>query len=491
MTPPRLRLALIIPGAVSLGAYEAGALTALLRLIRSSEGDIVVDTIVGASAGSVTGALLANALLTGKGDEDLEELWVRQTTISRLLAGHSAPGRPSAPLSSDLLERWARSRLTGAGIQPGVEEIALVVSIANLRGLRYRLAQSQMERAVVADTYRDAQAFLLGPDTDWEAVIQAAIASAANAFAFSPVRITRRKADYPPNVEFAGDTADLWYTDGGTVYNVPLGFGFDAVFDPGSMGLGDRRFREPRLFLLLNPHPTAPPRRWPREGDPTFMQTATRALSLATQQSIFDDLRRAEKTNSRIDARIQLQRRLGRLLPGDEGLASALTEMGEWLWERKRQIRGLVGTEVGPASLEEDLVRRGLSASPSSVLDFVLDEVTDTRGKETAQIEIVSPDRDAGETPVTDLLAGERLLHFFGFFLQRARESDFGLGYRNLRTWWEAFEPEPRLEIPPHRFEDVKDGGSLTMRDVQPAWERWATLGRLGVRYTTEAFRKR
>ena len=92
------RIALVIPGAVSLGAYEAGALTALLRLIRASGGAIVVDTIVGASAGSVTGALLAHALLTGRGDEDLEDLWVRQTSITNLLAGKGAPGRPRAPL---------------------------------------------------------------------------------------------------------------------------------------------------------------------------------------------------------------------------------------------------------------------------------------------------------------------------------------------------------------------------------------------------------
>jgi predicted acylesterase/phospholipase RssA len=48
-TEPALRIA--------LGAYEAGALTA-----RASEGRIVIDTIVGASAGSVTGALVAHAL---------------------------------------------------------------------------------------------------------------------------------------------------------------------------------------------------------------------------------------------------------------------------------------------------------------------------------------------------------------------------------------------------------------------------------------------
>jgi hypothetical protein len=289
---------------------------------------------------------------------------------------------------------------------------------------------------------------------------------------------------------FEGDSADFWYTDGGTVYNVPLGFAFDAVFEPGSLGLGDRRFGERRVFLLLNPHPTAPPARWPSRGDPSFVQTAARSLALATQQSLFDDLRRAEKTNSRVLARLELQRRLGELLPDDAALGDAITGMGEWLWERKRAIRGLVGSDAGPVTLQEELARRGLPDSPLSALDLVLDEVSDTRGKEAAAIEIVSPDHDAGETPVADLLAGERLLHFFGFFLQQARESDFGLGYRNLRSWWATFEPDAELSIPPHPLEGVTAGGRLSMRDVQPWWGRWWTLGRLGSRYANEALKR-
>ena len=31
------------------------------------------------------------------------------------------------------------------------------------------------------------------------------------------------------------------------------------------------------------------------------------------------------------------------------------------------------------------------------------------------------------------------MISFFGFALKKARESDFGLGYRNTRAWWEGF----------------------------------------------------
>lgn len=477
---------MVIPGAVSLGAYEAGALTALFRLIDASRGRIVLDTIVGASAGSVTGAILAHALLTGRGADALEDLWVRQASIQNLLAGRTLPGRPRAPLSTQVLERWARAHLTGEGIGPDAEPIVMVVSIANLRGLRYRIAQPESARTIPADTFRDARAFLLGPDTAWSLVTEAAIASAANAFAFAPVRIQRRREEYPANVELPQDVFDAWYTDGGTVYNVPLGYALDAVYDPDAIGLPPRWFREPRVFLLLNPHPTSPPERWPASAEPTFVRTAGRASSLSRQQSLFDDLRRAEKTNSRVLARFQLQARLGTLLPDDERLGSAIRDMAAWAWARKRTIRGLLGRDPGPDTIEEELARRGAPSSVDALLDFVLDESTETRGKDAAPIEIVSPDVEAGEVPVGDLLAGERLLHFFGFFLQAARESDFGLGYRNLRAWWRSFARDSDIEIPPHRLEEAPPGGLLSIRDVRPAWYRWWLTLRIAARYARE-----
>ncbi len=486
MAQPELRLATVIPGAVSLGAYEAGALTALLGLIRASQGRIVLDTIVGASAGSITGLILAHSLLTGGGDDDLEELWVDQTTIANLLAGRTRPGRPRAPLSTALLERWARKKLLTGTISRNHESIALVISIANLKGLRYGVAQPESARAIRADTYRDAQAFMLGPDSDLQPVINAALASAANALAFAPVRISRRRADYPSNVEFPGEAADFWYTDGGTVYNVPLGFALDAVFDPEDLGLTLRRFKEARSFVLLTPHPTAPPPRWPAHGDPTFRLTAARAFELARQQSMYDDLRRAEKTNSRILARFRFQAGLQSLLPGDEPLRRVVEDLATWAWSRKREIRGLLGGDQGAGTIEEELARRGEATGVLSQLDFVLDELTGTGGKDEARIEVVSPELEAGETPVTDLLAGEPLLHFFGFLLKQARESDFGLGYRNFRTWWEAFRPDWDVPIPPHRLESMAPAGRLSMRDVRPAVARWWLTFRLGVRYVRE-----
>lgn len=120
----------------------------------------------------------------------------------------------------------------------------------------------------------------------------------------------------------------------------------------------------------------------------------------------------------------------------------------------------------------------------------MLDEVSDTRGKEAVLIEIVSPDVDAGTVPVAELLAGEKLLHFFGFVMKEARASDFGLGYRNFRTWWSSFAPDSGFVVPPHDLEHAPLRGGLSMRDVRPAWRRWWLTARLGLRYARELVRK-
>ena len=65
----RLKLALTISGAVSLGAFEGGALAALLTGLQAlDEGEdrpIEIDVIGGASAGSITGLLAAWVLQQG------------------------------------------------------------------------------------------------------------------------------------------------------------------------------------------------------------------------------------------------------------------------------------------------------------------------------------------------------------------------------------------------------------------------------------------
>src|SRR5437762_2030566 len=134
-----LRIGLIVAGAVSLGSYEAGALTALTDVVRRSNGQILIDTIVGASAGSITGLLLAHALLKGSGVEDQRTLWVDKTDMDILLQKGRIPGRPDGPLSPKNLLDWAAGQLGHSNGPIQTEPIYLVMSVANLQGLTFRM----------------------------------------------------------------------------------------------------------------------------------------------------------------------------------------------------------------------------------------------------------------------------------------------------------------------------------------------------------------
>ncbi len=509
---PQVRLALVISGAVSLGAYEAGALTGLLRLIRASNGSIVVDTIAGASAGSITGLILAHALLSGAGEDDLEELWVRLASIETMLKGRAKPGRPSAPLTTTALEDWAAGALARSGPQPiQTEPIAMVLSITNIRGLRYDLAQAIPGRTVQADTFRDARAFLLEQGVNWADPMQTALASGANAFAFAPVRLDRHRSEYPPSVEFPkGDPAHFWYTDGGTVYNEPLGFAIDAITDPDALQVQrpPQRLVDPdgkRLFLLVHPDPSAPPEVWPPGGgDPTFRSASLRAMTkLAPSQSAFDDLRRLEKTNSRILARWQVQAALTTLLgrlSAEEG-SEVVRRMAGVTVRRKVVVRSLTGGEIG-ADLQAlaaavDATEPLDPATMFSLVDVALDEASGTGSKDIIDVEVVSPELDLEHRRPHDILAGEKMGHFFGFALSAARESDFGLGYGHFRLWWEAFRampPEgwqalPGIPVPAHPLEEKATGGELSLKDIG-TWTKLRLAVRLGWRYLREVLRR-
>ena len=69
----RVRIALTISGAVSLGAFEGGALAALITGVQAAQRlatdrqqpDLRIDAFGGASAGAITAVLAARAVTAG------------------------------------------------------------------------------------------------------------------------------------------------------------------------------------------------------------------------------------------------------------------------------------------------------------------------------------------------------------------------------------------------------------------------------------------
>jgi hypothetical protein len=144
----KLRLSLTIPGAVSLGAYEGGALAALILAAKAlGEDTLVIDTIAAASAGSITGLLTARSLLR---DVDpvklLSEAWVANVSFQAMRCTTT-----ESPLSSTALNDMANAVLGPQGVPDGpqanwqVQPIRLSMALASLAGLNYVLADLEQD----------------------------------------------------------------------------------------------------------------------------------------------------------------------------------------------------------------------------------------------------------------------------------------------------------------------------------------------------------
>ena len=321
----RLRLALTLPGAVSLGAYEGGALAALLVAVQHLDGAVVIDSIASASAGSVTALLADRALARGADPIELmTKAWVDLDALSDMVTHDTA-----APLSSQSLTVMAEKLLGANGVSDGpqdrrqVEPVRLSMVLASLSGLSYRLASLERDTPLDASTYVDWYRAEITGDTSPAGYLthaEAAIASGSNAIGFPP-KLLDRSADEATYLA-AGilnfpRSGEYWYTDRGTIDNEPLGRTIDLA-----PPIEDD---EQRLFVLLHADPAAASRSgiWQDTSEePSWLRTAMRAVSISRSQSIYDDLKRLEKTNSRLRWKNFVMAAL------EQGLADGLNQAG-------------------------------------------------------------------------------------------------------------------------------------------------------------------
>jgi hypothetical protein len=445
----KLRIGLTIAGAVSLGSYEGGALAALLTAVQAMGPEaVVIDAITGASAGAITAVLAAQCLLRGlQPIEAMKASWVDLPSLSRL-ATHDM----GSPLSAKVLAEEAKKLLATGGVPGGApmqpDNIDLAITITTLGGFDYRIVSLMKTTPVDAVTYLDWAEFTLKPDstdTVYAAAAEAALASAANAVGFPPKLLRRTPEDIakavangvlnPPNPN------GTWYTDGGTVNNEPFGRLLDVI--------GGEDPRANRLLLLVHPSATKPPPvdAWvdPTE-QPRWTRTGLRAKKINGAQSIYDDLRRLEKTNTRVVSVEDLARAI-------EGAVTTSADR-DALFDAVRAF--VTDYEQRHAVINEVIGRGRPAAARVAVADDVslvdllvtaLGRASGLEGKHTAKVEIVTPDLDPSQRPSEDLLAGEKLGHFFGFTAERFRRSDFALGYRNMTTFL-------RDDLPKHGVAD-------------------------------------
>jgi len=453
-------LALTISGAVALGAYEGGALGALLVAVQELCRDggpppIRVDAMGGASAGSITAMLAARALLAG-----LDPVYVMyQAWVKRDSLGNMRTHDAHAPLSVDAIRDMAVDLLdpkdpdaTGRPVQPS--DIRVDMALACLRGLTYNVARlhgtpievtTYLDWATFTFTTKQTAEDFLKPDN--ASPLEFALASGANELGFPPRVLNRKVREEDKQalkeIELVDPPKDwpgwLWYTDGGTIDNEPLGRTFDVANQVDDADGGEYR----RLHLLVHPHPTANPKgqEWmDPDHQPPWTTTLIRGDHIQRTQNLFSDLRNAEKANSRIEWADRLAAAVTPLLEADQSGAwrDALAGVVAEIQGQKEAIRAKKPDAAdAPAAPPA-------SGSGEELFRQVVGLVSGLTGKQQADVHVVSPLilEEAKGKPVEELLAGEFLGHFGGFLDEKLRISDFALGYRSMQTWLEKYLPD-------------------------------------------------
>lgn len=453
-----VRLAVSIPSAASLGAYEAGASAALITALhRLNSGHaetgaprVHIDAIGTTSAGSLVGLLAARCLLAGLDARYvLWQAWVENASLDLLLTGSG-----DAPLSMDAMEHRLHGLLdprdnagkpTHRAPDSARQRTPLVlhVSLGVLQALAYRIpGVLEEDPELSAMTHVDSADFLLRPGDGPErytsprnaSPVDAVLASMAHPAVFAPRLLDRREdedAYRRRGIRNFPDSGCLWYTDGSALSS-PLGGTLAAArrmradLSPSS---AEASFRDD-VHVLIHPHTGGPDSdgTWtdPRSR-PRWSQGLSRFGATLTPEPVYTDLRRIEEANTRLRGAKELVDVLAPHLPAES--AQELSSLLDRL-------------ETRPHAASEE--RRG---DVAQLLRQAVEAVAGVEDKQECFTEVISPMRVlAGEdhscadgaraqAQIAHLLAGDFLGRFGGLATRDLRRSDFSLGWRSCRSW--------------------------------------------------------
>ena len=425
---PPLRISISLPGSASLGAYQAGAVSALAVVIeelRSSGREVRVDAIGGVSAGSIVALFLAHSLLTGSdAPEMLRRAWVDDVSADLLRSRHA-----QAPLDFAVLEGRLREVL-GSSPEPSEDvrrrrqpsPIGLNIGLTNLLGLTYEVRTGG--EPIRAMSFVDWGEFHLQPDHGPDQLVQPerrspvdfALASAAHPLAFAPRRLDRasdRDGYEGRGISNLPSSGSLWYSDGGLVESEPVGRALATAHAVAGEAEGVR------LHLVIDPRSSGPSgsKRWGKDDvSPSWVAGIRRAMSVLPSQALHEDMRDVAAHNHRLEQVDAVVRALeGNLSDSDGSVRKSLTDIA------------VEDGEVPPDAPLESVLRRALEA------------VAGVTGMERVRIDSISPLKLARDldADVPGLLAGDVVGAFGGFLSRRMRESDFALGWDSTLKWTE------------------------------------------------------
>ena len=455
-------IALILGGGASLGSYVGGAVTELVLALRRNQSHtpVTIDVITGSSAGALTGALLARTLIVNRNLLPwIERAWVEAFDATKLLDA----GRRDR---SGWFDAAAIDQLTGSLIagpaatddEPDpstASSVRLGFTLANLDGVAYTNRFGYLnapDRAYVTRVHSDAISFHVASGTEamdpvWEDIRRASVASASFPFAFPPVSLERKTADYPGAVfpQGTGPVSEMWFADGGIFDNAPLGLARELVAAESRAGDdSDRR------YVIVDPAIRGEGylSREPGDDPTSLPAVAGRLVSAVLGQGAARDWLGAQKVNSRLDILLAFVSRMPEMNEslGDPDAVALGRRIGD-LAERVAEVRvkrgGVAGGGDDPVIdyLDESLDRIASDARYAPVLSqvenragrsrlakviFVLEEAAGLGGKEFLPLYLVSPEGPGD-------LTGDFMANFGGLFNEEWRANDFRAGRRDAR----------------------------------------------------------
>jgi hypothetical protein len=472
------RLAITIKGGVSLGTYEAGAITELLSLIKYNNqqpGAIpwYIDCVAGASAGSITAAMLARALInTGAvgpngaiSDAVLQEIWVERLALDKLAAGAPATSILSSDavrqIGNDYFATWPAAAaphpafrtasglslvftLSALDVEPTTAQAANGALLYNEYAATARFDLSVGKANVVTysgdgtalSTYSTPGNSAVSGKDAYDALTWAAISSGAFPLAFAPHALARYESLL---------WKKRWFSDGGVYDNDPVGeminLAHDIDWNPNKPPVddGDRR------FLVILTEPQAPPDVWPPDGADDAgdllninpLDMLAKLLPGFMDESQNSGLRGITQVNQSILKRAKIISSLVSVLNTTAssfdfaGLRNLVRPIVERIAEYQSVSPALL--QVIQASFIDDL--RGLpdelqtraialGSRPNVKEAFVemgslIDLAAGLADKVLFQPIVIGPAK---------ALAGDPLEAFSGFFLQKLRQHDFDQG---------------------------------------------------------------
>lgn len=443
-------VSLILAGAVSLGSFEAGVLDELLWVLHElndgvPEGEKYrIDSIAGASAGSMTAALVAQAVMRGFEKRSLlRRAWVDEIDIAPLL--EDVPG--NALLSKAVIDRIGREFLplepAGPPSSLAAETLRMAFTVTNLNGVNYRLARSSDpdDGSTFESTFHaERREFTLHrdrPDDDaWAAIREAAIASGNFPVAFAPHELGSDPKQWPGH-SLPGFPDTFWYVDGGMFNNEPVG---EAVrlarkVDDPAAGIDPGR-----IFLLVDANLNRPTHDADLDGHVGLPATGMRLVTAMMGEATANDWLKALRRNNEVEWRDGLVDLVARLVRGiaapDYGLRERVAAEAEAVVSKKRD---LFGADRYPADYRVRAVRRlttrfadrsdGMTDAEQDLfgnLVFLVNSVAGLDRKDRLNLHMIHADEAE--------VAGDQLFSFGGFLSHDWRSHDYTVGRVKARA---------------------------------------------------------